>query len=575
MMKSEIAARTESVDQRNDQTATRPGNGQDYSNLPEAFEYCCRRFSERPAFSNLGHTLTYQQLARRAQYFAAYLQQSGLKPGDRLAIQLPNLMQYPVVLFGALQAGLVVVNTNPQYTPAEMRFQFNDAGVKAIVVLTHMASKVAEVLPDTQIEQVILTAVADFHPLPKRCLIHAWLKWVKRAVPDYRLPQAVSLNHALKSGQQTIFQPVPLASDSIAVLQYTGGTTGTPKAAVLTHGNLLANMLQVKEVLATVTEDGREVAVAPLPLYHIYSFTVNCMLMVEIGAHVVLIPNPRDIPALVKEMKRWRFTIFSGLNTLFVALTKSAEFRQLDFSQLKLTISGGMALSSSTAESWRRLTGCDIVEGYGLTETSPVVAVNPPLHNQLGTIGPALVETEVKVIDEQGLSLPAGEVGELCVRGPQVMREYWQQPTETALALSADGWLKTGDMAQIQADGYIRIVDRKKDMAVVSGFKVYPSEVEAVLANHPFIEECAVIGVPDEEHGEAIKAFVVSLSPDLKAAEIQQYARQYLTAYKVPRQIEFRDSLPKSNVGKVLRRLLKDRQPSAQPSLQSGEPAIR
>ncbi len=530
-----------------------------YSTLVDVFDRSCQRFSDLPAYSSLGRSISYGELHLAVRDFAAYLQHhSGLQPGDRIAIQLPNLIQFPVALFAALRVGLVVVNTNPLYTAEEMEQQFNDAGVKAVVVLANFAQKLEQIIDRTAIKTVIVTQVGDVHSLPRRLLLNGVLKYVKRAVPDYQLPQAVTYLQAMKTGAGLELQPVAISIDDLAALQYTGGTTGVAKGAMLSHRNILANMLQVKDLLDSVTRPGHETAIAALPLYHIYSFTVNCMLMMEIGSHVILIANPRDIPAFVRELSKWRFTIFSGLNPLFVALCKNKRFQGLDFSGLRLTLSGGMALNPSAARRWQEVTGCEIVEGYGLTETSPIIAVNPPHAVRLGTIGLPIPATEIKLLDDDDMPVPPGGVGELCVRGPQVMKGYWQQPEETAKVLSADGWLKTGDIAEIEDDGYIRLVDRKKDMINVSGFNVYPNELEEVLCDHPDIEECVVVGVPDQECGELIKLFVVSRNENLSIKDIRDYARQRLTSYKVPRQVEFRTELPKSTVGKVLRRALRD-----------------
>ncbi|MCW8886152.1 MAG: AMP-binding protein [Motiliproteus sp.] len=530
-----------------------------YQSLLDVFDQSCQRFGNRPAFSNLGKTVTFSELEASVRDFAAYLQHnSGLKPGDRIAIQLPNLIQYPVALFAALRVGLVVVNTNPLYTADEIEHQFNDAGVKGVIVLANMAHLIEKVIDRTPLEKVIVTELGDAQSPVRRLLVNAMVKHVKRMVPDYHLPNAISFVAAMKEGAKLKLEPVELQRDDLALLQYTGGTTGVAKGAMLSHGNILANMLQVKGLLESNTEAGREVAIAPLPLYHIYAFTLNCMVTMEIGCHVVLITNPRDIPAFVKELKKWRFTIFSGLNTLFVALCKDPQFRELDFKSLHLTLSGGMALTEAAAERWQHVTGCEVIEGYGLTETSPIVSVNPPGSIQPGSIGLPIPHTEVRLLDEEDAPVPLGGVGELCVRGPQVMMGYWNQPEETAEVLSEDGWLRTGDVAQIQEDGYIRIVDRKKDMIIVSGFNVYPNELENILSGHPEIEECVVVGLPDEQCGEVIKLFVVSNNPYLSVKEVRDYARERLTAYKVPSQVEFRTELPKTNVGKVLRRSLRD-----------------
>ncbi|WP_210396195.1 AMP-binding protein [Motiliproteus sediminis] len=538
---------------------TLPSSGQDYHTLLDVFDRACQRYGTRPAFTSLGYSISFQELERQSRAFAAYLQcHTDLQPGDRIAIQLPNLIQYPVVLFGALRAGLVVVNTNPLYTTQEMLHQFSDAGIRALVVLSNLADKVEKILPRFGIDHLIITDLGDALPLWRRLLVNTVVRHVKKLVPAYQLPSAISYRQALGLGQGERYQAPDIDPDDLAILQYTGGTTGIAKGAMLSHSNLVANVRQVKKAIGGIFDPEGEIAIAPLPLYHIYSFTVNCMVMMEAGVQVVLIANPRDIPAFVKELKRYRFSFFTGLNTLFVALCKNPEFQKLDFSRLKVTLSGGMALTRSAADSWRAVTGHGINEGYGLTETSPVVSLNPPGSAQLGTIGVPMPETEVRLIDDEGAVVPVGGVGELCVRGPQVMQGYWKQPLETDAVLDADGWFRTGDVAQVQDDGYIRIVDRKKDMIIVSGFNVYPGELEEVIVSHPDVEECAVVGLPHEVTGEQIKAYVVSRNAELTVKELRDYCRERLTAYKVPALVEFRSELPKSNVGKVLRRQLRD-----------------
>ncbi|WP_166268387.1 AMP-binding protein [Marinobacter caseinilyticus] len=530
-----------------------------YKSMVDVFEQAVKKYADRPAFSAVGVTLTYRDIDVQSRNFAAWLQnKTNLKPGDRIAVQMPNLTQYPVVVFGAMRAGLIVVNTNPLYTTREMEHQFNDSGAKALVVLANMAHNAEKVLPQTGIEHVIVTEIADMHSPLKRTLMNAVVKHVKKMVPSYNLPQAHKLPAVLSAGSKEKYSPVECKQDDVAVLQYTGGTTGVAKGAMLTHGNLVANLLQTGPMLGDVISEGREIIIAPLPLYHIYSFTLNCGIMLAAGAHNVLIPNPRDIPGFVKELKNHKFTGFLGLNTLFVALCNNEEFKTLDFSALKLTSSGGMALTSDTAKLWQRVTGCEISEGYGMTETSPVVSINPPSAIQLGTIGLPVCNTQIKTIDDDGNETPLGEPGELCVKGPQVMRGYWQRPEETQKSFTEDGYLKTGDVALIQEDGYVRIVDRKKDMIIVSGFNVFPNEIEDVVSSHPKVIECAAVGVADEKSGEAVKVFLVSTSPDLTEGELKEFCRERLTAYKVPKKFEFREELPKTNVGKILRRELRD-----------------
>ena len=531
-----------------------------YPNVLAVLKDSCQRFANKPAFTNLGKTLTYGDLYTLSGHFAAYLQKhSGLQPGDRIAIQMPNVLQYPIAVFGAMRAGYVVVNTNPLYTPREMEHQFNDSGAKALVCLANMAHMAEEVVPKTGVKHVIVTELGDMLPPLKRVLINAAVKYLKKMVPSYNIPGMVRFNDAMAKGRSLSLAEASPASGDIAVLQYTGGTTGVAKGAMLTHRNLVANMLQAKALMGSNMIDGEEVVICPLPLYHIYAFTFHCMAMMVSGNHNVLITNPRDIPSFVKELSKFQFTGFVGLNTLFVALCNDAAFRALDFSKFKVTLSGGMALQLATAERWKQVTGCDICEGFGMTETSPVATVNPISNIQLGTIGIPVPSTLCKVIDEDGNELPLGERGELCVKGPQVMKGYWQRQEATDEILDAEGWLKTGDIAIIQEDGYLRIVDRKKDMILVSGFNVYPNELEDVMATLPGVVQCAAIGVPDEKSGEAIKVFLVkSADSTLTEKDVIAHMRSSLTAYKVPKHVEFRDALPTTNVGKILRRELRD-----------------
>jgi long-chain acyl-CoA synthetase len=531
----------------------------EYRNIQAVLKQSCERFAEKPAFSNLGKTLTYGELYQLSGEFAAYLQQhTDLQPGDRIAVQLPNLLQYPVVVFGAMRAGLIVVNTNPLYTAREMEHQFNDSGAKALVCLANMAHLAEEVLPKTGIRHVVITEVGDMLPTIKRVLVNAVIKHVKKMVPSYSLPKAVRFTDAMALGKGKTARATDPAGDDIAVLQYTGGTTGVAKGAMLTHRNLVANMLQCRALMGSELGNGCEVMVAPLPLYHIYAFTFHCMTMMLIGAHNVLITNPRDLPAFVKDLRKHRFTGFVGLNTLFVALCNNEEFRKLDFSALKATFSGGMALQLAAAERWQQVTGCSICEGFGMTETSPVVSVNPFGGIQIGTIGIPMPSTQCRIIDDEGNEQPIGATGELCVKGPQVMKGYWQRPEATAEVLDEQGWLKTGDIGIIQNDGYMRIVDRKKDMILVSGFNVYPNELEDVLATLPGVLQCAAIGIPDEKSGEAIKLFVVvKPGESLTKEQVVQHMHDNVTGYKRPKTVEFRDSLPTTNVGKILRRELR------------------
>ncbi|MGE6663301.1 long-chain-fatty-acid--CoA ligase FadD1 [Pseudomonas sp. NPDC077408] len=535
-------------------------NPDEYQNIQAVLKQSCEQFADKPAFSNLGKTLTYGELYKLSGEFAAYLQQNtDLQPGDRIAVQLPNVLQYPIVVFGAMRAGLIVVNTNPLYTAREMEHQFNDSGAKALICLANMAHLAEEVLPKTGIRHVVVTEVGDMLPTVKRMLVNAVVKHVKKMVPAYNLPKAVKFTDAMALGRGKALREANPASDDVAVLQYTGGTTGVAKGAMLTHRNIVANMLQCRALMGSELGNGCETMVAPLPLYHIYAFTFHCMTMMLIGAHNVLITNPRDLPTFVKDLGKYRFTGFVGLNTLFVALCNNEDFRKLDFSSLKATFSGGMALQLAAAERWQQVTGCEICEGFGMTETSPVVSVNPFGGIQIGTIGIPMPSTLCKVIDDEGNDLPMGAIGELCVKGPQVMKGYWQRQDATDEILDADGWLKTGDIGIIQDDGYMRIVDRKKDMILVSGFNVYPNELEDVLATLPGVLQCAAIGVPDEKSGEAIKLFiVVKPGESLTKEQVMQHMHDNVTGYKRPKTVEFRDTLPTTNVGKILRRELRD-----------------
>jgi len=536
-------------------------NPHHYTSLLDVLNASCQKFGNKPAFTSVGCTISYADLEQKSDQFAAYLQHhTDLKPGDRIAVQLPNVVQYPVVVFGAMKAGMIVVNTNPLYSPKELEHQFNDAEVKALVVFANMASHVETILHKTSIKHLIITQIADFHSAPKRILINSVVKYVKKMVPAYHLPNAITLNQALEKGMGKTVTPVETHPGDIAVLQYTGGTTGVAKGAMLTHANLLSNMHQLSFRLQDVLEEGQETFIAPLPLYHIYAFLIHGLTMIEAGGHSVLIPNPRDIPGFIKELKKWKFTGFVGLNTLFVGLCNKPEFAALDFSGLKITCSGGMPLTHSAANHWKEITGCTVVEGYGLTETSPVVSFNPCGQERIGTIGLPVDETDIKIQDEDGNVVAQGEAGMLCVRGPQVMKGYWLRPEATAEVMTPDGFLMTGDIAIEHPDGYLQIVDRAKDMIIVSGFNVYPTEVEECLSSHPDILESAAIGVPDDKTGEAVKAFI-TLRGGLTALDmpaLRAYCKENLAAYKVPKYIEIRQELPKTNVGKVLRRALRD-----------------
>lgn len=538
-------------------------NSEGHNTLIDVLDRACQRFPNQVAFTHSGCHLRYADLDRLSCDFAAYLQHcTALEPGDRFAIQLPNLLQYPVVLFGALRAGLVVVNINPLFTAAEMLKQYQDSGAKGLLVLSLMADKVASILDQTAIETLILTEQGDALPLWKRWPVNASIRYLKRLIPEYQLPQALQYRDVLRRGRELNFEPPVLVSDDLAMLQYTGGTTGQAKGVMLSQGNLVANLMQVKALFGSVIEPGRELMIAPLPLYQSYSITVSCMLMIEIGAQVVLITNPNNIPAFVHELRRWQFTLFSGLSPLFSALCTQPDFHYLNFKRLKLTISGGMALLPDVAEQWQQATGCPIVEGYGLTETSPIICANPPNAMHLGAIGLPVAATEIRLLDEDGVAVPEGGSGELCVRGPQVMQGYWNQPRATDQVLGPDGWLRTGDIASIDAQGYLTLVDRKHDVIHVGGFNVYPNELERVIGCHPDVEDCVVVGVPNDDQGESIKLYLVASNPELTIQQIRQYCRERLTAYKIPSQVEFRTELPHSAVGKTLRRALRDAEQS-------------
>ena len=530
-----------------------------FPNIVALFEDAFARHGQLTACTSLGHDLSYQDLDRLTRDFAAWLQQgSGLQRGDRVAVQMPNLIQYLVVVLGVLRAGMVVVNTNPLYTEREVEHQFNDADVKLLVVQANVARNASLVLPKTSVEQVIVTELADLHPAPKRHIINLVAKYVKKLVPPFDIPGAMKLRKVLKAGRALEFQPVPAGADELAMLQYTGGTTGVAKGAMLSHGNLVANVMQCDAFFASHKLAGAgDIFMQPLPVYHIYAFTAS-MYSLYVGAQTVFIPNPRDLPSLVKAFEQYKPRLFCGLNTLFVALCNDAAFKQLDFSTLKVTLSGGMALTEAAAAEWQDITGCVVSEGYGLTETSPVATSNPGGAQQIGTIGLPVPCTEVRVINDQGEPLGLDEAGELCIKGPQVMQGYWRRPEATAEVISPEGWFATGDVAVIQPDGYLRIVDRKKDMIVVSGFNVYPNELEDVLSKHPAVLECAAVGVRDETSGEIVKMFVVPRDASLTEQAVKDYCREHLTAYKVPRLVEFREDLPKTNVGKILRRELRD-----------------
>ena len=534
----------------------------EFASLRDVLLRSCQRFGELPAYSNMGASITYAELDRSSRDFAAYLQKSlGLRKGDRVAIMMPNLLQYPVALFGILRAGLVVVNVNPQYTVPELEHQLEDSGAVAIVVLENFAHTLQEVLERnlTLNPVVITTEVGDMFPIVKEILTNVAVKYVKQMVPKWRIAGATEFNAALRAGHGLDFEDVSLKHDDTAFLQYTGGTTGVAKGAVLTHGNMVANLQQVGAWIAHDLLDGKEVFVCPLPLYHVYALTSSLVFM-KMGAHTVLVTNPRDMKAYIHDLKKYPFTIIIGVNTLYRALLDATEFADVDIRALKLTSAGGMAVQRVVAERWKQRTGVTIIEGYGLTETSPVVISNPlDIEDWTGTIGMPIPSTQAAILEEDGTQLAIGEVGEICVRGPQVMAGYWGRPDETKKIFTADGWLRTGDMGFMDERGYFRITDRKKDMIIVSGFKVFPNQIEDVVALHPGVTEVAAIGARDEKSGEVVKIVVVKADPALTEWALIEHCRQHLTGYKVPKIVEFSSQpLPKTNLGKILRRQLRD-----------------
>ncbi len=530
-----------------------------YKNILEVFDQAVARYTDKKSFSNFGHSYSFKQLSEKVDHFSAFLQQElKLKKGDRIAIQIPNLLQYPVVLFGAMKAGLIIVNINPLYTAQEMKHQFKDSGAKCIVILKNYAHLLESVIKDTQIESVVVTEIGDFLPFPKNILINFVIKYVKKMVPTFHLPQqAYELNQAMEIGRLTTFQKVEMNQLDIVFLQYTGGTTGVSKGAILTHRNIIANILQICNWMRPKLKEGEEIALTPLPLYHIFSLTVNCLAFMRYGAQNILITNPRDIPAFIKEMKSSKYTVMSGVNTLYNGLMNHPDFNTIDFSQVKINVAGAMALQKAVSEKWEKLTKTKVVEGYGLTETSPVACCNPiDGTDRVGTIGLPVPDTWIKFVDDDGNEV-IEEPGEICVYGPQVMKGYWERPDETAKVIDKEGWFHTGDIGILDEKGFVKIVDRKKDMILVSGFNVYPNEVEDAIASHPGVLEVAAIGVPDQHSGEIVKVVVVKKDPSLTEAVIIEHAKKSLTNYKVPKIVEFRKELPKTNVGKILRRALR------------------
>ncbi len=529
-----------------------------YENLIEFFEENFKKYNTAPAYQCMGKQMTYGDLDKKSRDFGAYLQSRGLEPGDKIALMMPNLLQYPIAIVGALRAGLIVVNTNPLYTPPEMEHQFTDSDVKAIVILENFAHNLEKILPRTKIKTIIVASIGEMVGGIKGSIINFVVRYIKKMVPKYQLPNIVTFKDALSNGKKFQITTHESCHDDVILHQYTGGTTGVSKGAMLTNKNLIANLLQMEAWMKSALKEREEVCLSPLPMYHIFAFTVNCLAMTRMGALTVLVTNARDLGSVVKEMKNNKITLFTGLNTLFNALLNNQDFRALDFSSMKVTIAGGMALQKTVADEWESATGCKISEGYGMTESSPVASVNPfGKEARIGYIGMPVPSTIMKIVDDNGVEQPLGESGEIIISGPQVMKGYYNRPEETANTVK-DGWLYTGDIGTMNEDGYFKIVDRKKDMILVSGFNVYPNEIEDVLVKHPKILEAAAIGIPDEKSGEVVKIFVVRKDKSLKESEIKDYCRENLTGYKMPKVIEFRDELPKTNVGKILRRELRD-----------------
>ncbi len=531
-----------------------------YASIVSVLDEVCRDFTDRPAFANFGKQLSYADVDRLSGQFASYLlNELKLKKGDRVALMMPNILQYPIAIFGVLRAGLTVVNTNPMYTARELKHQLVDSGASAIVVLENFASVVAEVIGQTAVKQVIVTGVGDMLGFPKGALINFAIRHVKKQVPEYSLPGAVNFKRTLELGARHPLPKVELRGHDIAFLQYTGGTTGVAKGAMLTHRNLVANMQQSSVWIGTNAKAGQEIIITALPLYHIFALTANCLVFMKFGGLNYLITNPRDMAGFVAELKKIPFTAITGVNTLFNGLLNTPGFDQIDFSKLHLTLGGGMAVQRAVAERWKKATGITLIEAYGLTETSPAACMNPmDLVEYNGAIGFPISSTDACVKDDAGHQLPEGEVGELCIKGPQVMAGYWQRPEETAKVIDAEGWLHTGDMARMDSKGFFFVVDRKKDMILVSGFNVYPNEIEDVIALMPGVLEVAAVGVPDEKSGEAVKVVIVKKDEALTAEQVKAFCREQLTGYKLPKLVEFRTELPKSNVGKILRRELRD-----------------
>lgn len=534
-------------------------NPDQFSSIPQLLEPSFKKYAMNPCFTNFGTTYTYEQIHQKSLQFATYLQKDlGLKKGDRIALMMPNTLQYPIALFGALAAGLIVVNVNPLYTARELQYQMQDSKCETIVIFANAGETLQKILKDTPIKNIITTQIGDLLSFPKNHLVNFVLKKVKKMVPDYNLPTEIFFKEAMNKYTSADFKPVEIKNSDIAFLQYTGGTTGVSKGAILTHRNMIANLLQAKAWLNTLVSEGQEVIITALPLYHIFSLTANCFTFSYIGGHNILITNPKDIPAFIKELKKWKFTAITGVNTLFKALLNHPGFTSLDLSALKVALGGGMAVQKAVADEWKQKTKTPLIEAYGLTETSPAACINPMnLPDYNGCIGLPISSTEVVILDDNEKEVPLGQTGEISIRGPQVMAGYWEKPEETANVMTKDGFFKTGDIGFMNEKGFIKIMDRKKDMILVSGFNVYPNEVEDVVALHLKVLEVAAVGVSDEKSGEAVKVFIVKKDPTLTEEEVVKHCRENLVPYKVPRFVEFRDQLPKSNVGKILRKELR------------------
>lgn len=533
-------------------------NVDQYDSLIQFARDCFNKYSNKPAFSCMGKTISYKELDEKSTAFGAYLQSRGLEPGDRIGLMMPNLLQYPIALFGALKAGLIVVNTNPLYTPREMEHQFTDSDVSAIVIAENFAYNLEKILPKTRIKTVIVTSIGEMLGMVKGTITNFVVRKVKRMVPKFNIPNTVTVSQAIQQGKKFQLKETESCPEDVIFHQYTGGTTGVAKAAMLTNRNMIANMLQIRAWIGAELKEGVETALSPLPMYHIFALAANVLAVMSLGGHTVLIVNARDLDSIIKEFKQHNFSLVTGVNTLYNGLMNKEEFRALDFSALKVSVAGGMALQEVVGQRWEEITGCQLSEGFGMTEASPVITVNPIDGNaRLGTIGLPVSSTDVRVVSESGEVLPAGEVGEIQAKGPQVMLGYYNKPEETAKVIQ-DGWLSTGDIGMMLEDGFFKIVDRKKDMILVSGFNVYPNEIEDVVAKHPKVLEVAAIGIPHEKSGEVVKICVVKKDKSLTEDELKEFCKEHLTGYKCPKAIEFRTELPKTNVGKILRRALRE-----------------